>query len=267
MSSAEALPQRRPHWTEILRLLVLVAAALLGVRPFLTARLVGGVDGRWYAYMLRGFTDQIGAGHLPFLIGEGPFAWNGGVHPFRTAPAFMLLGGLWKILTFGSLGPYTIQHLTVATSAVAGVLGFYAVAARVLVDRRWTAAGFALLYLLAPAWLATIYKADAYMSYMAFAAMPLVLWGNVGSLTTADAASYVALGAGEALLWMCHPPIALLTTIATLFLQAASVVVRGLSAWRQAAAGAVAFAVLAAYYFASMSERGRARACPTSPPS
>ena len=254
MSSDEALTPRRPAWTEALRVIGLAAAAFLAVLPFLTSRLLGGVDARWYAYMLRGFTDQIGSGHFPHLLGEGPFAWNGGVHPFRSAPIFMLVGGLWKILTLGGAGTYTVEHLTVFTSAIAGTLGFYRVASLFLGERRWTAAAFALLYLFTPSWLATVYKADAYMSYMAFAAMPLVLYGNARTLLKPDGAGYLALGAGLSLIWMCHPPIALLTTTTTLFIQAAAVLENGLLCWRKAASGVALFAVLSAYYFCSMSE-------------
>lgn len=254
MSSDQALTRRPALWTESLRILTLVAGALLVILPFLTHRMVGGVDARWYAYMLRGFTDQIGSGHFPMLIGQGPFAWNGGVHPFRSAPVYMLVGGLWKVLTLGTLGTYTVQHLTILTSALAGTLGFYRAATLILGERRWTATGFALIYLCIPAWLATVYKADAYMSYMAFGAMPLVLYGNARILLRADGAGYVPLAAGLALIWMCHPPIALLTTTATVFIQAAAIALQGLASWKQAMLAVVLFIVLAAYYFASMSE-------------
>jgi hypothetical protein len=254
MSPVEALTRRRSTWTEPLRLLTLVAGSVFAVLPFLTARLVGGVDARWYGYMLKGFTDQIGSGHFPFLIGQGPFAWNGGVHPFRSAPAYMLVGGLWKVVTFGRLGPYALQHLTVLTSALAGTLGFYRAATLLLGERRWTAAAFALVYLCIPSWLATVYKADAYMSYMAFGAMPLVLYGNARVLLQPDGRGYVPLAAGLALIWMCHPPIALLTTTTTVFIQAAAIAMQGLASWRQAALGALLFALLSAYYFVSMAE-------------
>jgi len=254
MSSVQALTRRPAPWTESLRILTLVAGALLVILPFLTHRMVGGVDARWYAYMLRGFTDQIGSGQFPMLIGEGPFAWNGGVHPFRSAPVYMLVGGLWKILTLGTLGTYTVQHLTVLTSALAGTLGFYRAATLILGDRRWTATGFGLIYLCIPSWLATVYKADAYMSYMAFGDMPLTLYGNARILLRADGTGYVPLAAGLALIWMCHPPIALLTTTATVFVQAAAIALQGLASWKQAMLGGALFVLLAAYYFASMSE-------------
>jgi hypothetical protein len=166
----------------------------------------------------------------------------------------MLLGGLWKLLTLGASGTYTTEHLTVLTSAIVGTLGFYRAAVLVLGARRWMAAGFALLYLFTPSWLSMCYKADAYMSYMAFAAMPLVLFGNARTLHKPDGKGYATLAAGLALIWMCHPPIALLTITATLFIQAAAVVEQGLASWKSAMASAVIFALLSAYYFCSMSE-------------
>ena len=82
MSKMEAPTPRRPVGPEALRILILVGAALAVLSPFLTSRTVGGIDARWYAYMLRGVTDQIHAWHFPVPVGEGPFAWNGGGAPF-----------------------------------------------------------------------------------------------------------------------------------------------------------------------------------------
>lgn len=254
MSYPEAPTPRRAIWPEVLRILILVAASIGVTSPFLTSHTLGGVDARWYAYMMRGFTDQIGSGHFPIPVGEGPFAWNGGVHPFRSAPMFLLLGGAWKILSLGTLGTFLLVHMVLVTCATAGTLGFYSAAVRLMPTKRWCAASFAFLYLCAPSWLAIVFKCDAYMSYVAFGAMPLALYGNALTVLRPDGRGYLILAAGLALIWMCHPPIAFLTTMATLFIQTGRTVAYGFDSWRRMVAGAALFGVLAAYYFASMSE-------------
>jgi len=234
--------------------LILTVAALAVMSPFVTARRIGGVDALWYAYMVRGVTDQIAAGQFPVPVGQGEFAYNGGVHPFRSAPVFPMLAAVWDILTLGRLGAFALEHLTALTSALAGALGFYLGAAKLMPRRRWAALAFALLYLTTPAWLSEVVNVEDYMTYMAFAAMPLVLYGNARSVLESDGSGYVPLGAGLALIWMCHAPIAFLASLATLFIQAGAAVQRGISQWRGLAACLGVFAVLSAYYFASMSE-------------
>jgi hypothetical protein len=257
MFSNQASTPRRPKWTEVVRILILVAAALCVISPFMTALRLGGVDAFWYANMVRGVTDQIAAGHFPVPVGQGPLAWNGGVHPFRTAPVFIIVATLWDVVTFGRLGEFTLEHLAAITSAVVGTLGFYLAATKIMPARRWTSLAFALLYLAAPAWLAVVINVEDYMSYMAFAAMPLVLYGNARTVLEPDGKGYIPLGAGMALIWMCHPPIAFLTSISTLFIQAGLAAFRGFAPWRNLAASAGVFVVLSAYYFASMSELPR----------
>jgi hypothetical protein len=254
MPSTEAVAQRRLIWTDGLRILVLAIAVIAVTSPYLTARRVGGVDALWYANMIRGITDQIGAGHFPVPMGQGSFAWNGGVHPFRSAPVFLIVAALWNVITFGRLGPFALQHLALVTSALVGTIGFYVGAAKIMPSRRWASAGFAFFYLVAPSWLSVVTASEDYMSYMAFGAMPLVLYGNAMSVLDSQGRGYVPLGAGLALVWMCHPPIAFIASVVTLVIQTGVIVARGLAAWRGLAACGTVFAVLGAYYFMSMSE-------------
>jgi len=233
---------------------VLVAAALAVTAPFFTSRIIGGVDARWYAWMLADYIEQVRRGRLLVTVGQGAFAWNGSVHLFRSAPVYMAVARAWDLLTFQRLNPFALQHLTAITSAVAGTLGFYAAAVKLIPDRRWTAAGLALLYLGTPSWLATAQCSEAYMSYMAFAAMPLVLYGNARTALRDDGRGYIILGSGLALIWMCHPPLAFGATMVTVVIQSGLMAGRGVVSWRNMAAGAATFAVLGAYYFASMSE-------------
>ena len=65
---------------------MLIAAALAVMAPFFTSRIIGGVDARWYAYMLADYIEQVRGGRVLVTVGQGPFAWNGAVHLFRSAP-------------------------------------------------------------------------------------------------------------------------------------------------------------------------------------
>lgn len=238
------------------RVLLLLLAAVLVMRPYFSDRYVGGSDVRWYAFVLQDFLDQMRSGHFPVLVGQGRFAWSGAVHPFRSAPVYLNLAGLWDLLTLRTLNVFALQHLAAITSAVAGALGFYAAGARLAPHRRWEVWLLALLYVASAAWLGVLFRADAYMSFMALGAMPLVLYGNARTLRAADGRGFGCLAAGLALLWMCHPPIALLTTLVTLLLQGGSLLLGdpATAHWRGMAGGVLLFAGMGAYYFAGMSE-------------
>lgn len=171
--------------------LILAGAALATTWPLLNGRIVGGIDARWYAYMLKDFIGQERAGHFPVFLGQGDYAWNGGIHPFRTAPVFLWLGGVWDFLTGRALEATWLQHLAAVTSALAGVLGFYAAGITLAPRRRAEVALLSLLYLWGGGWPSALYWGDAYMTYMAFGALPLVAYGNARSwLTMAGAMDF-----------------------------------------------------------------------------
>jgi hypothetical protein len=193
---------------------------------------------------------------FPVFIGQGEFAWNGGVHPFRSAPFYMHLAGLWDLLTMRSLNVLALQHLTVLSSGLVGALGFYAAASALLPARCWLAAVFSALYVVAPAWLGVLYCSDAYMTFMALAVLPAVLYGNARSLLAEDGRGYDWLSLGLGLVWLCHPPIAMLSTLATVLLQGGSLLFGRAPAvrWRSGMIGALVFVGLVAYYFVGMGE-------------
>ena len=253
-------PSCAEPFAEPLRVLMVGSAALGVLCPFFTDRLIGGTDARWYATMLQDFVAQLRAGVFPVFIGQGEYAWNGAVHLFRSAPVYMHVAGAWDFLTWRALNAPALQHLAILTAGLVGALSFYAAAAALLPTRRWMAAGFAVLYSSASAWLGVLYWDEAIMTFMGMAAMPAVLYGNARSLLAENGRGYRWLAVGLALVWMCHPPIALLATLLTLMLQGASLMWGRAPAtrWRGGVLGALWFAGLSAYYFVSMSEVPRA---------
>lgn len=242
--------------SEALRLLLAGAVALWAIHPYITFRLVGGVDARWYAYTMRDFIDQWRAGVFPVFLGLGDFAPNGSAHPIRTAPFHFYLGGLWDLATLRALNVLALQHLTVITSALAGALGMYLSLCALSARDRWLACVVAIIYISAPASLCPMVTADMYMTYMAVGVIPIVFYGNARIFGGDSRAGYRWLAAGLALVWTCHPPVAVYCTLATAVIQGGRFLIEDQPAgeWRAALAGAGWFALLGACYFASMSE-------------
>lgn len=239
---------------ESIRVLGVLAGALYVMLPMFTDRMLGGTDSRWYAYMLHDFIEQWRTGGPPVFIGQGEYVWNGAVHPFRSAPVYMHVAGLWDWLTGASLGVSALQHLTAITAAVAAAWGMYAAGVKLAPQRRWEAAAIAVLYVTTPAALLPLYLSDAYMTYVACAAFGWVFYGNARLLV--EGKGWLCLAGGLSLAWMSHPPTAMQVTLLSAFLQTGGLAFgRGAwPDWKGAMLGALAFGVLSAGYFVGMSE-------------
>lgn len=242
---------------EPVRVLLVAAAGLWVLSPMLTDRFTGGTDARWYAYMLHDFIQQWRTHGPPVFLGQGELVWVGSVHPFRSAPVYMHLAGLWDWVTCGALGIGALQHLTVITAVLAGGWGVYATGVTLAPRCRWESAAIAALYAMSPAVLATLYLADAYMTYLAAAACVWVLYGNVRILT--DRQGWIHLAGGLSLVWMCHPPTAMQVTLLSAVLQMGGMACGAvtLTEWRKVIGAGSVFALLSLYYFVGMSELPR----------
>ena len=241
---------------EILRLGILALAAAWLLHPFATARMYGAGDALWYANMLADFVIQLRHGVFPIFAGQTEFAFNGAVYPLRVAPMYQHLAGLIDLITGRSLGFIALQHLTVIACGVAGIYACYFTLCRIAPERRWSAAGFAILYLSCPGLLGAIYTQDLYMTWMTVPLAPLAVYGIVRTFRKDDLKSQFLLAAPLAALWWAHSPIALWFTI----IASGSQVVRlarvrgGPDPFKRALLGAVLFAVLAQYPFVSVAE-------------
>src|ERR1700690_350402 len=151
---------------EYLGLGVLALAAAWLLHPFATGRMYGTGDAVWYAHMLADYVPQLRAGIFPIFVGQTEFAFNGAVYPLRVAPMYQHLAGLLDLLTGRTLGFFALQHLTVIFCGVAGIYACYLTLVRISPERRWSAVGFAVLYLSCPGLLATVYTQDLYMTWM-----------------------------------------------------------------------------------------------------
>lgn len=244
-------------WTEPLRVLLVTVAALWVVSPLITDQFTGGTDGRWYAFMLHDFIEQWRTQGPPVFLGQGELVWVGAVHPFRSAPVYMHVAGMWDWLTLQALGTGALQHLTVVTAVLAGGWGMYAAGVILAPRRRWEAAAVAVLYVLSPGVLMPLYLSDAYMTYMASAAFVWVFYGNARVL--AEGRGWIPLAAGLSLAWMCHPPTAMQVTVLSAVLQAGGLALRDKAKidWFGPLGAAGLFGLLSLGYFVGMSELPR----------
>lgn len=240
----------------------LALAGLLGlavVVPFVTDHLMGGGDARWYGGMMLDFIHQERAGVFPIFLGQGESAFNGGIHPFRSAPLHLWLGGLFDVLTLRGLSVLALQHLTVVASSIGAALAMYLTLGSIVPARRWEALAVTAVFAFCPAQLAAIYAAEAYMTFMTFPWIVMVLYGNVLTFREEEErekAGWWWIAVGSALTWLAHPSVGVYATIATLALQAGWLLTRGrtLRSCRRGVGCGAAFVALTLYYFVGMTE-------------
>ncbi len=240
--------------SEVARLCALALAACWLLHPFATGSSYGGGDAVWYAHMLADYVAQVRAGVFPVFAGQTDFAFNGAVYPLRVAPLYQHLAALLDLITLHSLGPFALQHLTVTVCGAAGILGSYWTLCWIAPSRRWSAAGFAILYLSCPGILATVYTQDLYMTWMTVGLAPFATYAIVRTFRHDDARSQVILGSSLAALWWAHSPIALWFTLIAAGSQVARLVQirRTRGALGRSFLGAFVFVLLAQYPFVSV---------------
>lgn len=244
------------QWQEDLRIVSLPVLAVWLFRPFLTSAFFGGVDARSYGYGMADVLAQARAGVFPVFVGQSEFMFAGVVHPIRSAPYHHYLGMLLDVLTCRTLDPVAVQHLTVVVTAMLGATVCYLCLVSLAPHRRWLAWVTAVLYVSAPAVSGFIYGQEMYMTFMAFAWVPLVLFGNVRLIRQDDWIGWKFLTAGLVLVWVCHAPVGLWLTLGTVLLQGLRLLTGETTraSWLRAFGGVGLFALLSAYYFWSIGE-------------
>ena len=232
-----------------------VAALAVGIAsPFLTRRGLGTDEAMNYSLAVADGVTQMRAGRLPALVGQTEFAWNGRIHPLRTAPGLIYAAGLLDAVTGRRLGFWALQNFVVAAGLAGSVLLLYAGL------RRWlrAGAGAALVataaFALGPGLLAPAYTGDLYMTVLAAPLVVLVVLVNLRSLTAPARTDPWLLAAGLGGAWWAHAPVAGWLAILTAGWQAIGLIAgpaRGFRL-RQLAVMLLAAAALAAFPFASV---------------
>jgi hypothetical protein len=94
-----------------------------------------------------------------------------------------------------------------------------------------------------------------YMTFMAFAWLPLAFFANLWIIRHDDRAGWALLAASLALVWVCHAPVGLWLTLTTLALQGLRLAVVGrMTEWKRAVGAAALFFALSGAYFYSVGE-------------
>jgi hypothetical protein len=239
---------------EALRWLLLTWVCLHVIGPYATSALLGGGDALHYTRQLADVLAQRDQGIFPWFVGQSGFAFNGDIHPLRTAPYFQYVGALLDTLTAHRLGSVGVLNLLIVLSLGAGGFGCYLSALR-LAGRRhaWTACLLAIAYVTSPGVLALVYDGDMIASWMTLPWLPLA-FAAVARLWTdeAPAPALVQLAAASGAIWLAHPPIAFWTCFAL----APALAIWLAGSFRQRVwvlAGAIVCGVaLAAYVFVSV---------------
>ncbi len=243
-------PAQSPSWRGLLGVLAL---GLLAASPFLTNGPVGTAEAYNYSLGLADAVMQMRAGEIPVLAGQTEFAFNGRVHPLRTAPYLYYAAGLIDLLTFRQLGFWSLQNLVLTVSLAGGALACYWGLRRATPATPTTATILSGIFILSPPVLAAAHGMDLYMTVTTLPFLPVVFAMGLASLAERKHGDLLKLVAALAACWLAHPPVALWVSLLAAILTVASLLRRPPS-WREwpgllALAGL--FVVLAGFSFAS----------------
>jgi hypothetical protein len=223
---------------------------------YFTPDRVGPIDAQWYGQMMADFLAQSRAGTFPVVTGTTVFAFNGAVHPFRSAPwQYVLAWGL-DPLVGRMLAPLALEHLTAIASFFAAVLTLFVGLARSRPGLSSAALLFSLVYATMPSFTASFIQHDMYMTLVAAPAMVALLICVQRVIDCDSMPAYGWAGVSAAALWYCHPPMALMMCLVAGFCVVSHLALCGLTL-RRAVLSALAlalFAALALPYFRSMAE-------------
>jgi hypothetical protein len=192
------------------RSVALVLAVGLGIAaPFWTPCGLGTHEAYNYSLAVADGVTQMRAGIFPVLVGQTAYAWNGRVHPLRTAPYLVYLAGALDLVTGRTLGFWMLQNLVVGLSLFAGVGSCYLCLRRAIPELSpGRAALLAAAYGLSPGLLSTAYAMDLYMTVMTAPWIPVVLGGLIRARRVGSFGAYAQVAVGLAACWLAHPPVA-----------------------------------------------------------
>jgi hypothetical protein len=221
--------------------------------PFLTDSGVGTGEAANYSLSAADFVTQARDGVYPPLVGQSEYAFNGRIHPLRTAPYIGHLAALIDLATGHSLNFWAIQNLEIAASLIAAVFSMYACLRRAAAAPRAMAVVLAACYGLSPGVLSVVYSMNLFMTAMTLPWVPLVICSAIRAQRGCELGDAMLLAVGLGVSWEAHPPVAFwLTVVSALLLlpRAAAGRIRGRE-WLWLAAGALLCGSLAAFGFVS----------------
>jgi|GEM_PF-1240670 len=241
---------------EALRWSCVLGVAMFAIHPYATRGLVGGGDAQHYAQQLADSFIQVHEGVFPLFVGQSIYAYNGDIHPLRTAPYFQYVGVGLNWLTGNSLGPAGVQNLLIVLSFLAGGLITYVLLVRVGGSiHAWSACLLTIAFLSSPGVLSLIYSGDMVASWMTLPYLPVLIYGLMRTgEKEVPAGIWLLVAAPFAVLWLAHAPIAFWVSplvVFCLIVFAFRHWTGGRGFWQAAGAGTFACA-LSAYVFVSV---------------
>jgi hypothetical protein len=248
------LPRTAADWkARALPIAILFAAGIYAANPFLAGTASGSGEAYNYSLSLADAVTQFRAGVFPVLVGQTEFAFNGRIHPLRTAPYYCYAPGLLDLLTFRRLDFWQLQCLLLTLSLVGAAFSAYAALRHLAGTTARVALYGAVVFVFSPAVLSLVYSMDLYMTVTTLPFLPLALGAGVYSFRERSARVYLLMGITLGLIWLAHPPIALWASAATVVLQAVVWLTRRptWAAFAGLAAGVAAGGGLIAFGFAS----------------
>jgi hypothetical protein len=242
------------RWREALQISLLFAVGLAASGPFLTSSAIGTNESFNYSLAVGDTVEQMRKGVFPVFVGQSPYAFNGRLHPLRTAVYFTHGAGVLDLLTFRQLSFWHIQNLSLAVSLMAAGFSAYACLRRVLGGSSpWVAWGLAVWFVLCPGLLAPAYGMDLYMTVTAAPFLPVALLGAVRSAMRPGFQAYATAAVGLAGSWLTHPPVAAWMCLGCVFPIAYGLIARreGRHKWISLAGATLLGLALSGWAFAS----------------
>ncbi|HEY0968515.1 MAG TPA: hypothetical protein VGD88_14075 [Opitutaceae bacterium] len=238
---------------EAVRIVLLTAVCGFISGPFLTERGLGTGEAANYSLAVADTVLQMREGVFPVFVGQSEYAFNGRVHPLRTAVYFTHAAGILDLITFRQLSFWGLQNLSLALSLWGAVFAMYVCLRRTASSGPWVSSAIAFIYGCSPGLLAPAYGMDLYMTVTAAPFLPIAFHGAAMSFSVRRFSHYATMAVGLAGVWLAHPPVAAWASLACGVVVALSWMSRRpeLGALLALAAGAVVGAALSAWAFAS----------------
>ena len=240
---------------EAARWLGLIGVCMWVIQPYATTQLVGGGDAFHYAQQLTDAAEQFRNGKYEMYVGDSAHAFNGDIHPLRTAPYFSYLGAVISLFAGPSLTAVAVQNLLIVFSLAASVAGLYLLLTRLRPSAACTAFWLAAAFATCPGVLALIYSGDMIATWLALPWLPIVFYSVIRLWDTPHPVpTFGFLAAALALVWLAHPPVALWTSFLVGLVLAARLVMhreKGRAVMQTLACLALCF-MLCGYVFVSV---------------
>ena len=210
---------------EALRWLGLIGVCSWVIHPYATTQLVGGGDAHHYAQQLTDAAEQFRKGEFEMYVGNSAHAFNGDIHPLRTAPYFSYLGAAVSLFAGPTLTAVAVQNLLIVLSLAASVAVIYLLLTRLRPSAARTACWLACAFGTCPGVLALIYSGDMIATWLTLPWLPIVFYSVIRLWDTPDPVpNFGLLAASLAVVWLAHPPVAFWTSLLVCLVLAARLV-------------------------------------------